>query len=193
MDRPEDKASSDLLKRDRETGIKQLYDCFYRPLVLFARDFLADEDEAENIVQELFIKLWQEDALARVAAGALRSYLYSSVRNACLNQLTRNDCIDRVRELKDIVIPVEAAVFIDEERIARVMREVEQLPPRARQALELVLLDGMKYKEAAVAMNISVHTVNFLLKEALKKLRQNLSSFMSQLFFFVLGRKKTTS
>ena len=166
--------------------MKQLYDCFYRPLVLFAHDFLSDREEAEDIVQELFIKLWREEHLLQVSPGSLRPYLYTSVRNACLNYLEKNNRRGSIGELKEHVVPVETAVYIDEERIARVMREIEQLPPRSRQALEYVMLDGMKYKEAAAAMNISVHTVNFLLKEALKKLRQNLSGSVSQLLTLIL-------
>ena len=69
------------MRKDKTIGIQHLFDRYYRPLVLFADEFLKDSSAAEDLVQDFFVKLWEDDYLLKVAEGALGSYLYSAVRN----------------------------------------------------------------------------------------------------------------
>lgn len=76
----------DLLKKGEKKGLEQLFLKFYEPLVVYAYRFLNDQAEAEDVVQEVFIKFWNRNRFTDIRFY-LRSYLYHSVRNHCLNRL----------------------------------------------------------------------------------------------------------
>ena len=71
-----DKDILNSIRKDKTAGIQQLFVRYYRPLVLFADEFLKDRLEAEDVVQELFVKLWEDDHLMRVTDVSLASYLF---------------------------------------------------------------------------------------------------------------------
>ena len=77
---------------------------------------------------------------------------------------------------------------INEERMDVVMREVERLPERTRQVVECVMLRGLKYKETAEELDISINTVKFALKEGTKRLRERLVSISLEILFYFLRR-----
>lgn len=179
-----DKDILELMRKDKTAGIQQLFDRFYRPLVLFADEFLKDQSSAENVVQELFVKLWEDDYLLRSVGISLASYLYSAVRNQAISFLQKKDVLRGSRELEGMDIPVEMIVDIDEERMDAVRQEVERLPERTRQVVEGVMLRGLKYKEAAEELEISINTVKFLLKAGIKRLRERLVSMGPKILFY---------
>ena len=74
------------MRKDKTIGIQRLFDRYYRPLVLFADEFLKDRSAAEDLVQDFFVKLWEDDYLLKVTASTLGSYLYSEKR--CITQFS---------------------------------------------------------------------------------------------------------
>ncbi|WP_455510089.1 sigma-70 family RNA polymerase sigma factor [Butyricimonas paravirosa] len=185
-----DKDILDFIRKDKTAGIQQLFARYYRPLVLFASEYLKNRLEAEDVVQELFVKLWEDNHLVRVTDGSLSAYLYSAVRNRSISCLQKKDILWDSRELEGVDISVEMVADIDEERMDAVMKEVELLPERTRQVVECVMLRGLKYKEAAEELNISINTVKFLLKEGTKRLRNRFVSISSGILFYFLGRSR---
>lgn len=177
------------LEADKTKGIRLLFERYYHSLVIYSNRILFDPYKAEDTVQEVFVRLWEDDYLSKVPAAGLTSYLFTAVRNSCMTYNTRKDILKSPVELSDIDVPVEAFTSVDEERIERVMYEIGQLPPRTRQVVECVMLKGLKYKEAAAELNISVNTVKFLLKEGTQKLRTKLTNEMFQLFFTFFKKK----
>lgn len=182
-----DKNILDLVHRDKSAGIRQLFGRYYRPLVLYADEYLKDQAAAEDIVQELFVKLWEEDYLLKIANTSLGAYLYSAVRNRCYSYIRQKDVLCGTKELDHVDIPVEWVADVDEERIDRVMKEMEELPGRTRQVVECVMLRNLKYREVAEELGISINTVKFLLKEGTKRLRDRLKILGVDVFFFFLG------
>ena len=160
------------MRKDKTIGIQRLFDRYYRPLVLFADEFLKDRSAAEDLVQDFFVKLWEDDYLLKVTASTLGSYLYSAVRNRAISFLQKKDVLRNSQELGVIDISVDVVEDIDEERMDIVMKEVELLPERTRQVVERVMLRGLKYKEAAEELHISVNTLKTHLTRALKQLRK---------------------
>ena len=175
------------MRKDKTIGIQHLFDRYYRPLVLFADEFLKDSPTAEDLVQDFFVKLWEDNYLLKVSEGALGSYLYSAVRNRAISFLQK-DVLRTRQELGKIDIPVEQVEDINEERMDVVMREVERLPERTRQVVECVMLRGLKYKETAEELDISINTVKFALKEGTKRLRERLVSISLEILFYFLRR-----
>ena len=96
--------------------------------------------------------------MLKVTASTLGSYLYSAVRNRAISFLQK-DVLRNSQELGVIDISVDVVEDIDEERMDIVMKEVELLPERTRQVVERVMLRGLKYKEAAEELHISVNTL----------------------------------
>lgn len=173
-------------RENRTEGIQLLFDRYYRPLVLFANEQLKDLPVAEDTIQELFVRLWKDEHLLKVAPEALSIYLYRSVSNACSNIRQRNDTKPRWEPLTNIDMPIEVFSTIEEEKIDLVLKEIEQLSLRSRQAVECVMLKEMKYKDAAAELGISVNTVKFLLKEGMRHLRENVSVKARHILFLIL-------
>ncbi len=176
--REQGKYSDEIIKttyvKNKGDGIRMLFDKYYAALVMYARQMIYDVVSAEDIVQEFFSKLWDSDYLKNIEAEKLRSYLFRSIRNAVITYSKRNDLLRNTSDVSDIIIEEEVISNIDEELIAATKKAIRNLPERTRIAVEKVMVEHMKYQEAADEMGISINTVKYLLKDGLKKLRTEL-------------------
>ena len=152
-----------LLKKGDRRGLELLFHHFYKPLVFYAMNFLAQQEEAEDAVQEVFIKFWEGKRFHAIK-NSLRPYLYQSVRNYCLNLL----------EGKKVVLtePINSGMDMAENEL---YKAVDRLPDRTREVFKRIVLDGKRHKEVAEEFEISVTTVKTLLARALAALRAELS------------------
>ena len=169
--RPIDQEICSLLKVRKIRGMELLFREYYKPLVVWATTFLHDTQRAEDIVQDFFVKLWEKPYSAFLPE-TLKSYLFTSIRNLALNQL---DKIDPLRQACDVAYydsPWNEYDNFEDEVFRRVEEELEKLTPRAQDVIRKIYLEGMKYKDVADKLGISVATVNSILVRALKKLRQ---------------------
>jgi RNA polymerase sigma-70 factor (ECF subfamily) len=172
-----------VLGSDPRAGTHLLFDKYYTLLVVYAERFLHDRGRAEDVVQEFFIRLWSDASRREMAIRALPPYLYAGVRNACLTSLSARDFPRDPAELSGVEIPVETFTGIDDERVERVLREIERLPERTRLVVKAVMLEEQKYKEVAERLSISINTVKFLLKEGTRRLREKLVNGAQELLF----------
>lgn len=177
------------LRADKMAGVRLLFDRYYVPLVLWGEQFLHDRAKAEDVVQDFFVRLWEDDYLLKISAPVLSSYLFTAVRNACLTLQNKKDTLRRANSLAGIEIPVEAFNDATDERIARIFEEINKLPERTRLVVEEIMLKEKKYKEVAFDMGISVNTVKFLLREGTRKLRENLNDGFKSILLFLFGKK----
>ena len=162
----------DLLKNKDAKGMEFLFEEYYKPLVVWCDTFLNDISRSEDLVQDFLIKLWEKRIGEKLQPSTLRSYLFVSIRNLALNAKVKINPVRYVCDLGYFEKPWEEYDNIEEEVIQRIEREIKKLPSRSRDIIECVYLKGMRYKEVAAELNISVATVNTLLVNALKKLRQ---------------------
>ena len=176
-----------LLKVRKMGGMELLFREYYKPLVVWAATFLHDTQRSEDVVQDFFVKLWERPHTDRLFPETLKSYLFTSVKNLSLNML------DRVDPLRKACDSFYCENFwreydnFEDEVFRRVENELEKLSPRAQEVIRCVYLEGMKYKEVADKLGISVATVNSILVRALKKLREQTDSegeLAMYLFFF---------
>ncbi|HYW32955.1 MAG TPA: RNA polymerase sigma-70 factor [Gemmatimonas sp.] len=168
-----------------ERAFHVLFDALYGPLLAFARSLLADAGNAEDLVQEAFVRLW--DRREHIEPGTpLHAYLYRTVRNLAFN--LRRDHANRRRLLADPVahdsvapaaVPQPDAQFAGNETYQRLAASVAELPPRQRQALELSRFHGLSHDEVAAAMGCSPRTVNNHIVAALSTLRRRLAEASS--------------
>ena len=155
--------------------VDDLYDHYYNELVLWADSILNNMDEAEDLVQDFFVRLWEKKLNENLKEEGLRSYLYVSVRNMAVRRLKEQK---RMTPLSDVIEAErnwEDTDFSREEIVNRVLQELDKLPPRSREVLECVHLKNMKYAEAAAYLGLSVATVKTLLVRSLKTLRESVS------------------
>jgi RNA polymerase sigma-70 factor (ECF subfamily) len=147
--------------------IKSAFNSYYKPLCLYAMHYLSgDADEAEDIVQECFIKLWKS------RAENPKPFLYSAVRNACVDYLRRSKNISAEIHPEDLagIITDEAAAerSFDE---AELWTAVDSLPERCREIFLMSKLKGMKYREIAEELGLSEKTVEHQISKALRVLK----------------------
>ena len=181
-----------ILTRDLKAGEEAAFDFLFRTryknLCRFAAAFVVHFDVAEDIVQEIFEKIWQKSA--RIAEGeSIDSYLFVATRNACFTFLKdRRERVDLERVKQELEAPEEVVEFESAE-LNRLWGEIEKLPLQCKTVFKLVVLDDMKYREVAEALDISVNTVKTQVKIAYKTLRESLQRGQFTLFLLLYGRR----
>lgn len=160
-----------------------LYDLFFTNLHRFCYSFVKSSEAAEEIVSDVFIKLWQiRNKLMEIAN--LKVYLYQIAKNFCLNYITRHfkNPVARLDE-----IDIEAVISLDNPEelcisadiINTIQQTIKQLPPQCRLIFQMVKEDGMRYKEVADILHISVLTVRNQVAIAVKKIAEALPASIS--------------
>lgn len=158
-----------------------IYNDYYRGLCVFAYSFLPDEDEAEEVVQSIILKLWEhKEQLHEI--DSLKSYLYRSVRNACLNQLKHKKIEEKYKDKAWASLKEIEADFIDpyqnKELQEKIQDAINELPDRCKEVFELSRFEGKRNKEISEILDISVKAVEANITRALSSLRKELSKYI---------------
>ena len=189
MDSALEKNMTERLKSGDTQSLKFLFDTFYPSLCHFAVQFLNDHDQSEEVVQDLFVRLWENRGQLEIKTS-LKSYLFRSVRNQCLNLIqhekVRQKHAGKIREAL-FSEDVSNNFFLDGEIAAGIQAAIEEMPEKRREIFRLNREEGLKYKEIAERLDISVKTVETHMGLALKTLRDKLKRFY--LFLFISGKK----
>jgi RNA polymerase sigma-70 factor (family 1) len=170
----QDQQLTDLFARDEQQAFKQLFVQFYKPMCVAARLYTSESVEAEDIVQQVFIKFWEEKHYKKVNSS-YKHFLHISVRNACFNHTGRL----KTRQKRENNVEQEALVeqaidfLLQREELKVFETAYDELPPQSRKVFELVYFADQPYKAAAQKLNISVNTVKTHLKNALRILRNS--------------------
>ena len=157
---------------DKRVGFEQIYRDYSKPMFLYALSFLTSEEEAEDVIQEVFVNFWKDETYRKVKGEVTKTYLFRSVKNNCLNRLKKKDVLrDRLDLLREDIVEEEIMKWNDE-LIQEVESEIDRMPEQTKLIIRGVFFREMKYQEVADELGISVATVNSILVRALKKLRQ---------------------
>jgi RNA polymerase sigma-70 factor (ECF subfamily) len=160
-------------------AFESLFRSSYSSLVKYATTILKDYDTAEEIVQDLFYRLWKERQKMTIESS-LNGYLFRSVYNRCLHHIDHQKVVQRHQsDMKysggydSPETPLQAVQFGElQEKIASTL---EQLPDRCGEIFYLNRFEGLKYKEIADRLSISVKTVEANIGRALKEFRKAVS------------------
>jgi RNA polymerase sigma-70 factor (ECF subfamily) len=159
---------------DDTQAYKQLFQLFYPSLVSFSVSIIRSKELSEEIVSDVFIKIWEKrHQLDKVEN--LTYYLFTAVKNKCLNQLQSQknkdglEIVDTVFEFKSLYHDPEQKL-ISAETIREIQNAIQELPPRCRLIFKLVKEEGLKYKEVAELMQVSIKTVENQMSLAFKKI-----------------------
>ncbi len=173
------------IKNGDEKAFDDIFDTYYAGLCVFANKYVEDIDLAEDIVQELFIKIWIKREQLNIN-NSLRSYLFQSVNNSCLNHLKhlkiRDNYKKHISSYKTDELHYDT--LVEKELNLRIYNSIESLPEKRKIIFKLSRFGGLKYKEIAEKRKISIKTVKVQIGKALKTLRHDLRDYLPLLLIF---------
>ena len=177
------------LKRRDEAALSVLFDTYYEKLYLFAEKYIYDSDKAHDIVQDVFLKIW-ENAERLELTSSIQHYLFASVRNGCLNYLKSLQIEDRNnRKYAEAYIESQNVDMVDdEELLARVRQVLDELPEKCREVCLLRFVEGYKYAEIAARLDMNENTVKAQLHRGMERLKQAFAMYDYVLVLCALGR-----
>lgn len=176
-----DEALTDLLKTNDHLALETLFNRYYKPLCHFCAVYTKDYLIAEEIIANLFIKLWdsRHDSLIL----NIKSYLFVSAKNQALNYNQKKkhpvDSIEEINSnhatLQDRDTPFN--ILSSRESYAGILQVIDTLPPGQRQVLLMSHIDSLDNRQISSILGISVRTVETTLYKSIKKLRLLLKDF----------------
>lgn len=161
------------LEQSDEEHLQKAFNLYYKELVRHANKYLFDIGESENMVQDVFVQLWENRDCVHIHTSS-RSYLYIMVRNKCLNHLKSIKIVDNVKAIELFCEREDSELERNDLNPFVKYEEVEKLislmPQNMREIFEMKHLSNYTYLEIAQELNISPNTVKTQLKRAKARL-----------------------
>jgi len=178
------------LRDGSRTAFSQIYLKHHAPLCHFAGKLLGEADRGQDIVDEVFIKLWEYPRLF-TDSEHLKAFLYHAIRNACLDSLRS----DQRRTARDEIfsashaIPGESylAAITHTEVLTELYLAISGLPAQAEKIIRKTFLEGKSNEEVAAEMELSIHTVKNQKRRGLTLLRSKLSKESYVILLALIG------
>jgi|YNPMSStandDraft_1061717.scaffolds.fasta_scaffold54598_3 RNA polymerase sigma-70 factor (ECF subfamily) len=151
----------------------------YSEFCMLASRYLNDRDAAEEVVQEVFVKIWEKRSFIEVK-GSLTAYFNMAIKNTCLNYLKHKQiefdfARNFVQQKKEDALSEEG---FDEELVEKIRKAIDLLPPQRKKIFCMSRYDGLKYHEIAHRLQLSIKTVEAQMGLALKQLRDQLRDYL---------------
>lgn len=165
------------LKVNDEAAYQELFEIFFKRLHHFAQRMVFDAEVAHDLVQAVFISLYENSKKLTVDTN-LPGWLFISVRNSCLKYLRDRKVEDRRNVLyAEAMLEAEAMEYIDdEELLQKIYSVIENLPDKCRRIAEMRLIREMKFSEIASELSISENTAKVQVHRAISKIKEQLSN-----------------
>lgn len=179
----------DRLKHDDDIALSIIYKKYWQMLYVSAYNILKDQQACEDIIQELFIKLWHNRHLVEINVS-LKAYLYASIRYEVYRQIrsgtVRSDIYDNLQkriQTPDTYYNIEYKELIDQINLV-----VNKLPEKCREVYKLSREEQLSHKQIAERLNISPKTVENQITKALRYLRTSLTTTVIAAIVYILVR-----
>ncbi len=184
----QDEQMASLLSKRDEAAFEQVFKTHYKNLHAYAFNILKDEDEAEEMVQQVFFKLWERSENLSFS-GPVAAYLYRAVHNESLNFLKHQ----KVKAGHQLHVAYSMknksetgqGKMMGKELENKFREALNELPEQCRTVFQLSRFEDMKYREIADKLDISVKTVENHMGKALKLLRTKLVDFLPLLLMLL--------
>ena len=162
------------LKKGDDRAMAPIFKLYNKSLYYFARQLVDNDGQAEDIVADAFVKLWQKNTDFESLA-AVRSFMYVTVRNSCCNYLkhikrkaaSHQEILQLSKDEEDYI----ESKMIKANLLELILQEVESLPPMRRKIFKMIFLEDLSIFEIATQLNITVDTVRVQKARALHGLR----------------------
>lgn len=167
-------------------AFEQLYKSYFNPLFFFAIQYLKETSDAENLVQETFLAFWiNRENFKSTSEASVKAWLYNTLKNKCLNHLDKES--NKFRYTDYLRYNLDCSVLKEYEISEVTFNEIETLleealelmTPQCRKVFEMSRFQGLKNKEIADKMGITVKAVEGNMTRALKLLKTHLHDYLS--------------
>jgi RNA polymerase sigma-70 factor (family 1) len=172
---------TDIIGRIRQGDVKQFESLFrssYVSLVRYAKTLLRDHDTAEEIVQDLFCRIWKDREKINIESS-LNGYLFRAVHNRCLHHIEHSRIVEKHAEemsFRGQESPENPSDILHYKELqAKIASILEKLPERCGKIFYMNRFEGLKYNEIAEKLSVSVKTVEANMGKALKEFRKELT------------------
>lgn len=179
------------------TDFDSLFRKYHHRLLLYTRKFIDNESDALDIVQNVFVAVW-ENKKFRDEDERVQAYLFSAIRNSCLNYLKHqkivrkfeHDAVLEIREMEALNYQSGERSLIETENIRQISEAIESLSEIYRQVIVLSRFEGLKNQEIAEQLGIPVRTVETRIFRALSLLKEKISQKSFFILLYLSGLKK---
>lgn len=182
------------IQKGDTVAFTRLYSILFKRLYGFSFSIVKVADLAHEVVEDVLLKLWMQREKIN-AIQNLSVYLYVAVKNQSLNKLA-SKASQWLTEDFDEMTPEVAVIhndplrlMITKEMLTKINEAIENLPPRCKMIFKLVREDGLRYKEVAEILNISVNTIDVQMATAVKRICESLSLSPKQPSVFFSKKK----
>lgn len=184
------------LKAGKEEAYMYLFKKHYKPLCLYAFQYVSDKYISEAIVSDLFFYIWEKRKELQITQS-LRAYLVRATKNRCLNYLKRKTLTEYLdpdtdtysfsdKDENTLHLDNPLTLLIEKELDIKMQESLATLPPATRQIFEYSRFENLKYNEIAEKMNVSTDVVKYHIKKALSRLREDLKDYFVIILAFIL-------
>jgi len=179
-----DQSLAESIKNSNHGVFELVFNYYYSGLVVYADQIIKNTEISEDIVQSVFLKLWETRATIEIRS--FRSYFIQCVKNSCIDHLRReqvkNRFDNRIPDADHLIL--EDDLWTKNELSELIDRAIEDLPPRCREIFWMSRYENFKIAEIAEKLDISKRTVETQISKALKTLRVKLVDYISLLIFY---------
>lgn len=180
--------TSRIKEADLKDNFDRIYVIYFSRMRRFAKEFVLFDEDAENVVQDVFLLLWEKREVLDIKVS-LTAYLFSLVKNKCIDYLRHQIVAEEyIQEQKAKIYALEQFNYnmsSDEDIDAILKKAINKLPEKCREIFVKSRIEGKKHREIATELNISVNTVENQMSIALKKMRAELKDYLPLLIFLI--------
>jgi RNA polymerase sigma-70 factor (ECF subfamily) len=180
-------------KSGDQLAFEQIFRFYYPGLVVFASQYVMDEEDAEEIVQDFFVRLWQKKDQVN-PTETLKPYLFTSIKNRSLNFLYqkkhKEKLVHKLLETSRTSLLYQSDLYVTSELQEAIRKAIGALSPKCREVFILSRINGLKNEDIANKLNLSKRTVETHVSNALKQLRSDLKDYIGLLVLLDLAQKK---
>lgn len=188
MRETEDQILFEKIKTGDTSAFEILFHRYYRFLCLYASSVIHDDDEGEEIVQEMFFRIWDKRNQLEIRSS-VKNYLYRSVKNLCINYITHNKIKSEYtgKILSEWSTREDGESYFEPELAEKIEKYIDELPEKRKNIFRMSREAGLKYHEIAEQLGISVKTVEAQMGMALKMLRDKLKDYRAFVLFYIFS------
>jgi len=186
----------DKIYKGDHSAFQWLYQNYYVGLCIYAHRFTKNKSTAEEIVQKSIFKLWERRESLQINESIV-AYLFSTVKNNCLNHLKHQQIVNRFKESISpseqeseelIALSQETglSIYIAHELENKITEAIEKLPQQCREIFKMSRFEGLKHREIAKTKGITLNTVQKQISIALNKLKTELTDYLPIVILLII-------
>ncbi|OFX17587.1 MAG: hypothetical protein A2033_04625 [Bacteroidetes bacterium GWA2_31_9] len=178
-----------IIEKLDKNSFEILFKQYFSVLCQFARKYVRDLDTSKEIVHDCFVSFWDKRDTIDLSKP-VKTYLFTSVHNRCLNHIRNNKKFDQNVENFELLDlshhHIASDSLVEQEISSQINNAIESLPEKCKEIFKMSRFEEMKYKEIAEKLNLSIKTVEAQMSKALQVMRTSLSEFISVLIYFII-------